>query len=80
MFSRILLATDGSACALQAAKVAATLAQKFSADLTVVTIFALPTSLPPFPPIAGLDLDVEKAANGKRIFWPVQDGCSTRRI
>jgi len=62
MFSKILLATDGSDHALASAQVAATLAKKFSADLLVVTIFALPTSVRPFPPIVGLDLDVDKAA------------------
>lgn len=65
MFSKILLATDGSDLALASAKVAATLAKKFTADLIVVTIFALPTSIRPFPPLAGLDLDVDKAAIDK---------------
>jgi nucleotide-binding universal stress UspA family protein len=66
MFSKILLATDGSDCALQAAKVVAALARKFSADLLVLTVFAMPTSFPPFPRVAGLDLDVDHSSIRKR--------------
>jgi len=66
MFSKILLATDGSDCALKAAEVAAALVQKFSADLLVLTVFAMPTSIPPFPRVAGLDLDVDSSSIRKR--------------
>ena len=39
MFTSLLLATDGSDCALKAAAVAATLADKFKAPLTLINVF-----------------------------------------
>ncbi len=39
MFAHILLASDGSACALKAAVVAAEVAEKFGSRLTILTVY-----------------------------------------
>ncbi|MDQ2687424.1 MAG: universal stress protein [Armatimonadota bacterium] len=39
MFAHILLASDGSACALKAATVAAEVAEKFGSRLTILTVY-----------------------------------------
>lgn len=57
MFTNILLASDGSECALKAAAIAATVASKFTGRLTIINVFQ------PFPTVgpygefvsAGLD-------------------------
>jgi nucleotide-binding universal stress UspA family protein len=47
MFTHILLASDGSECALRAAAVAATFAKKFDAHLTIVNVYHPSTLLNP---------------------------------
>jgi|GEM_PF-1416374 len=48
MFTNILLASDGSEYALKAAAVAATLASKFAARLTVINVFQPVPAVGPF--------------------------------
>lgn len=48
MFTDILLASDGSKCALKAAAAAADLASKFSARLTVINVFEPYQSVGPY--------------------------------
>lgn len=57
MFTKILLASDGSECALKAAASAATLAQKFGARLTLITIFEPYQTVCPYGEVvfAGMD-------------------------
>jgi nucleotide-binding universal stress UspA family protein len=60
MFTNILLATDGSDCALKAARSAATLAKQFGGKLTVLNVYQ-PT--PTYvalgePPTIGMDPDM----------------------
>ncbi len=57
MFKHILFASDGSDGALKAAMVAGETAKRFGADLTVVHVVSLPTSLVPLidAPGAGMD-------------------------
>jgi nucleotide-binding universal stress UspA family protein len=57
MFTKILLASDGSECAMKAAEAVAELAKKFNASVTVIHVFTLPTSVAPFVGAPGLDLD-----------------------
>src|SRR5689334_11822508 len=57
MFAKILLATDGSDCALEAAKSAAILAKKFEADLIVMNVFQVPTMMGPYGAVPGFMLD-----------------------
>ena len=53
----ILVASDGSECALRAARMAATLAQKFDARLVLLTVYTPLTQLFPAYAIASMDLD-----------------------
>jgi len=57
MFTNILLASDGSDCALKAAAVAADLASKFDARLTVINVFEPYQSVGPYGEVvfAGMD-------------------------
>jgi nucleotide-binding universal stress UspA family protein len=50
MFSKILLASDGSDCAMKAAQAAAVLAKQFQASLTVIYVYTIPVM--PSPMIA----------------------------
>ena len=54
MLTHILLASDGSECALKAAGVAATLAAKFAARLTIINVYR-PT--PAYGPFREVDSD-----------------------
>lgn len=61
MFTHILLAADGSECALKAAVVAATLASKFNARLTIINVFQ------PFPTVGPYGEMVNAALDDKYI-------------
>ena len=56
MFTNILLASDGSECALKAAAVAATLANKFAARLTLINVFQPIPAYGPFREVVNTDL------------------------
>ena len=56
MFTSILLASDGSACALKAAAAAATLASKFTARLTIINVFQPIPAYGPFREVVNSDL------------------------
>ena len=47
MFQKVLVCSDGSPCALQAASVAADLAGKYGSQIVVLHVFALPPALEP---------------------------------
>ena len=57
MFTSILLASDGSECALKAAAVAASLAGKFAARVTIINVFEPYQSVAPYGEVvfAGMD-------------------------
>jgi nucleotide-binding universal stress UspA family protein len=57
MFTNILLATDGSDCALKAAGAAATLAKQFNAKLTVLNAYQMAPTYVPLgePPSIGME-------------------------
>jgi nucleotide-binding universal stress UspA family protein len=57
MFSKILLASDGSDCALKAAHVAADLATKYGGTVTVLNVFSIPTSFVPLAGMPGFEMD-----------------------
>lgn len=57
MFTKILLASDGSECALKAAGVAAALAQKFGAHLTIVNVFEPYQSVGPYGEVIFGEMD-----------------------
>lgn len=57
MFSKILLASDGSEGALKAARVAADLASKYCSEITVVHVFTMPVTPLPFVGAPGLEID-----------------------
>jgi len=57
MFTYILLASDGSACALKAAAVAATLACKFAARLTIINAFQPTPTVGPFGEVVNAGLE-----------------------
>lgn len=57
MFTHILIASDGSDCALKAAEAAATLAAKFGARLTVINVFQPLPTVGPYGQSAGAGLD-----------------------
>lgn len=59
MFQKILLASDGSEEALEAAKFAADLAQKYGSSLTVLHVFSAPVPVPLGFNSAGVDFDPE---------------------
>ena len=56
MFTNILLASDGSECALKAAAAAGTLASKFTARLTVINVFHPIPAYGPFREVVNSDL------------------------
>ena len=56
MFTNILLASDGSECALKAAVAAATLASKFTARLTIINVFQPIPAYGPFREVVNSDL------------------------
>ena len=57
MFTHILLASDGSACALKAAAIAATLASKFTARLTIINAFQPVPTVGPYGEIVNASLE-----------------------
>ena len=57
MFTYILLASDGSECAIKAAAVAATLASKFAARLTIINVFQPIPTIGPYGEMASAELD-----------------------
>jgi nucleotide-binding universal stress UspA family protein len=65
MFQHILLASDGSDHALQAAEAAAEIAKRFNAHVTLVTVFDPPIMTPPFlggpEPIMDADILIRQA-------------------
>ena len=69
MFTAILLATDGSDCALKAAAVAAALASKFAARLTVINVFEPYQSVGPYGEVAygGMDDEYIAETQGRAI-------------
>ena len=56
MFTHILLASDGSVCALRAAATAATLASKFTARLIIINVFQPTLAYGPFREVVSSDL------------------------
>ncbi len=59
MFTYILLASDGSACALKAAAIAATLAGKFAARLTIVNVYEPIPTVGPYGEMINAGLEGE---------------------
>ncbi len=57
MFTHILLASDGSECAIKAAAVAATLASKFAARLTIINVFQPIPTIGPYGEMVNAGLD-----------------------
>jgi nucleotide-binding universal stress UspA family protein len=57
MFTKILLATDGSDGALRAAHAAADMAQRFGAEVTVINVFSLPMPIAPITGLPGVEFD-----------------------
>ena len=57
MFNKILLASDGSEDAMNAAAVAAEMATKFGSKVVVVNVFTMPPMVTPYVGSLGLDLD-----------------------
>src|SRR3712207_626082 len=57
MFTRILLASDGSEDALRAADAAATLAKSFGAALTAVHVFVVPLTAAALYGVPGIGMD-----------------------
>ncbi len=62
MFSNILLAADGSACALRAASVAAGLVNRFAARLTLINVFEPFPSIEPYGDTVEAGLDHQRVA------------------
>lgn len=59
MFPKILLASDGSECALKAATVAAGFARQFGAEVIVLHVYTPLAQLVPAYALAGLDRDAD---------------------
>jgi nucleotide-binding universal stress UspA family protein len=59
MFVHILLASDGSECALKAADVAVTLAGKFDSQLTIINVHQILPTVGPFGEVIKMDIDEE---------------------
>ena len=59
MFTHILLASDGSECALKAAEVAVTLAGKFASRLTIINVHQVLPTVGPFGEVVNRDTDEE---------------------
>ena len=57
MFNHILLASDGSDCALKAAAVAATLAGKFAARVTIIKVYQPFPTIGPYGEMINASLD-----------------------
>ncbi len=57
MFINILLASDGSECAIKAAGVAATLAAKFGARLTIINVYQPFPTIGPYGEAVNVGLD-----------------------
>ena len=57
MFTHILLASDGSECAIKAADVAATLAGRFAARLTIINVYQPFPTIGPYGEIVNGGLD-----------------------
>ena len=62
MFTNILLASDGSDCALKAAASAAALAQKFAARLIIVNVFEPYQSVGPYGEVVYGEMDDQYVA------------------
>jgi nucleotide-binding universal stress UspA family protein len=75
MFHKIMLASDGSDGALQAARVAADIAKKFGAELTLFNVFTLPMPVMPMVGFPGVDVDPATVAEYTE---KVQDSVSRR--
>jgi|YelNatPaOPRAMG01_1025707.scaffolds.fasta_scaffold03939_9 nucleotide-binding universal stress UspA family protein len=75
MFAKILLASDGSKCALKAAKFAAELAIQNSSKLIVLHVFTIPVSLAAFSAYGGGEVD---QVEFERYTSDVQDAVSRR--
>ncbi|MCW3059363.1 MAG: Universal stress protein family [Capsulimonas sp.] len=52
LFQNVLVGSDGSQCALKAAEVAAIVAKKYSARLTIVNVFQIPLYADPYSPVS----------------------------
>lgn len=57
MYTRILLASDGSECAIKAAYHAAIIAKMFNSAITIIHVFSLPPSFTAFAETPGIELD-----------------------
>lgn len=57
MFTHILLASDGSECALQAAEVAAALASTFASRLTIINVFQPSPYIAPYAMVTAIGQD-----------------------
>jgi nucleotide-binding universal stress UspA family protein len=57
MFSKILLASDGSDCAMKAAQAAAEMAKRFQASLTVIYVYTIPVMPSPVIGMPGGGID-----------------------
>ena len=57
MFTNILLASDGSECAIKAAAVAATLVNKFAARLTIINVFQPIPTVGPYGEMVNAEMD-----------------------
>ena len=57
MFTKILLGSDGSDCALKAANVAGSIAQKYDAEIIIVTVYVMPHDYLGYGLAAGCDSD-----------------------
>lgn len=62
MFTHILLASDGSECALKAAAAAATLARKFDARLTLINVYQPIPTVGPYGEIVNVELNEKYVA------------------
>lgn len=75
MYSKILLASDGSETALRAAATAAELARRFDASLTVLHVFAIPLTPVSFAGTPGAEVDPLLL---ERMAGEVQDAVARR--
>lgn len=75
MFQRILLASDGSECALKAARAAAQIATRFDSTITVVSVLSMPLPTATMIGLPGFEAD---AAAVTRYTEEVQDSVMKR--
>ena len=75
MFTRILLGSDGSEGALKAADVAATLADRFKAHLTLINVFQPIPACGPFREVVNFDLEKQHIRETQE-----QAVCQVRRV